>query len=270
MLNTIRSNKGVTLIELLVASVIALICTGAALKLYVNQQKNWLAQENITDMQQNGRSALDEMVFHARQAGYQLPHGLQALYASNANPDSITFVYLKEPICEAELTDAMSQPTSDLEVDPTEVGCFDANLWAYIYDPAADDGEFFLISGVEQASGFVQHAGMPLSKAYPLGSELYTIEFVSFYIDNTTDSLHPRLMFQRFDQPNVYADNIEDLQFTFTLAHGVVVDSLVSAEVVREINIELVARSDRIDPARGEDYLRDTLGTTVYLRNMDF
>ncbi|MBD3218273.1 MAG: prepilin-type N-terminal cleavage/methylation domain-containing protein [candidate division Zixibacteria bacterium] len=269
MLSRIRSNKGVTLIELLVASVIALICAGAALELYVNQQKNWLAQENITDMQQNGRATLDEIVYHARQAGYQLPPGLSAIFASNSNPDSITFVYLKEPVCEAELTDAMSLPSSDIEILPADADCFEVNTWAYIYDPTNDDGEFFLIAGVDNNTGYIQHTG-PLSKAYPLSSEIYTIEFVTFYIDNTTDTLHPKLMYQRFDQPNIYADNIEDLNFTYTLAHGAVVDSFIASSVVREVNIEVVARTDRVDPARKQDYLRDTLRTTVYLRNMDF
>ena len=60
MIRKIRSNKGVTLLELLVASVIALIATGAALEVFISQQKGWLAQENISDMQQNGRAGIDE------------------------------------------------------------------------------------------------------------------------------------------------------------------------------------------------------------------
>ncbi len=269
-MSRIRSNKGVTLIELLVASVIALICAGAALELYVNQQKNWLAQENITDMQQNGRAALDEIVYHARQAGYHLPPGLQPLYANNANPDTITFVYLKEPICDCGLTADMPLPSAELKLSPDSVGCFQDNSWAYIYDPYADEGEFFLITHVQVSSGHLQHNTMVLSKKYPAGSIVYMIEVITFYVDNTTDTLHPRLMYQRFDQPNIYADNIEDLDFTYTLAHGAVVDSFVTADVVREVNVELIARTDRIDPARKQDYLRDTLSTTVYLRNMDF
>ncbi|HEQ99760.1 MAG TPA: prepilin-type N-terminal cleavage/methylation domain-containing protein [candidate division Zixibacteria bacterium] len=270
MMNRIRSNNGVTLIELLIAAVIALVCAGAALELYVNQQKNWLTQENITDMQQNGRAGIDEIVYHARQAGYHLPPALEAIYPSNSDPDSITFVYLKEPQCDCALTAPMPLPSSELKLSPDTIDCFEPDTWAYIYDPFADEGEFFLITWVQTDAGHLQHNTMSLSKKYPAGSIVYVIEVVTFYVDNTTDSLHPKLMYQRFEDANIYADNIEDLQFTYTLAHGAVVDSFISADNVREVNVDLVARTDRIDPARGQGYLRDTLSTTVYLRNMDF
>lgn len=270
MLKKIRSNAGLTLMELLVASVIALICTGAALELYISQQKNWMTQENITDMQQNGRSAMDEIVYHARQAGYQLPPGLNAIIASNSNPDTVTFVYLRDPICKCALVNTMASISDDLRLPVDSIGCFDANMWAYIFNPATEDGEYFLISGVEVASGVMQHASAPFSQAYPSGSEVYLIDMATFYVDNVTDSLHPKLMYQRFGQPYIYADNIEDLELSYRLAHGVTVDSLVTSSNVREVNIGLIARSDRVDPARGEDYIRDTFFTSVYLRNMDF
>jgi len=270
MLSKMRSNIGVTLIELLVASVIALICTGAALELYISQQKSWLTQENITDMQQNGRSGMDEIVYHARQAGYRLPPGLDAIIGSNSNPDSVTFIYLKDPICKCALLNTMSNVTSDLQLPSDSVGCFDADTWAYIYNPVTEAGEYFLISGIEEASGVMHHTSMPFSHVYPAASQVYLIDMATFFVDDVTDSLHPRLMFQRFGQPSIYADNIEDLQITYTLAHGAVVDSFITASNVREVNIELVARTDKINPARGDDYLRDTFFTSVYLRNMDF
>lgn len=270
MLEKIRSNRGITLIELLVASVIALIATGAALEVYINQQKNWLTQENITDMQQNGRAAIDEIAYHARQAGYRLPPMLEAIYAANSNPDTITFIYLREPTCDCALTDPMPQPSAELKLSPDSISCFMDDTWAYIYDPFALDGEFFLITEVQVASGHLQHNTMTFSKKYPAGSKVYMIDVVTFYVDNTTDSLHPALMYQRFDQPSIYADNIEDLQFTYRLSHGVIVDTLISASIVREVNIEVVARTDRQDNEILDDYIRDTFRTTVYLRNMDF
>lgn len=270
MLEKLRSNKGVTLIELLIASVIALIATGAGLRVYINQQKNWLKQENITDMQQNGRAAIDEIAYHARQAGYRLPPMLEAIYSANSNPDSVTFIYLREPTCDCALTDPMPQPSAELKLSPDSVGCFVDNSWAYIYDPFDEDGEFFLITHVQESSGHLQHNTMPLSKKYPSGSKVYMIDVVTFYVDNTTDSLHPALMYQRFDEPHVYADNIENLQFTYRLSHGVIVDTLIAASVVREVNIEVVSRTDRVDKDIAHDYIRDTFRTTVYLRNMDF
>lgn len=266
----LKSNRGVTLIELLVASVIALIATGAALELYVSQQQGWIAQENITDMQQNGRAAVDEIVYHVRQAGYHIPPALEAIYASNTNPDTITLVYLKEPICDAALKDPMPQPSSELKCYPDSIDCFISDTWAYIYDPAAEIGEFFLITNVQYASGHIQHNTMPFSRVYPAGSQIFMIEVVTFFVDNTTDPDHPRLMVERADGiPQIYADNIEDLQLTYTLAHGAVVDTLISSQLVREVNIELIARTEREDEI-ADGFVRDTFVTSVFTRNLAF
>jgi prepilin-type N-terminal cleavage/methylation domain-containing protein len=270
MLNKIRSNKGLTLIELLVASTIALICTGAALELYITQQRGWLAQENITDMQQNGRAAVDELAFHIRQAGYHIPAALDAMYSSDANPDTITIIYMKEPMCNAELTEPMPQPSSELKCEPDSIGCFMDDTWAYIYDPVADDGEFFEITQVQYAAGHLQHNTMTLSKKYPAGSQIFMIETASFYID-TTDIDHPKLMVEYSDGlPQIYADNIEDLQFSYTLAHGAITDEFVSSRQVREVNIYVVARTERLDFITGEDFVRDTFETSIYVRNLSF
>jgi prepilin-type N-terminal cleavage/methylation domain-containing protein len=271
MLMKINSKAGVTLIELLIASVIALIATGAALELYISQQKGWISQENITDMQQNGRAGIDEIVHHARQAGYHIPPGLEAIYASDANPDTITFIYMKEPMCDSRLIAPMPQPSSELKLVADSIDCFVQDTWAYIYDPASDYGEFFEITQVQNAAGHLQHNTMDLSIAYPAGSVIYMIEVASFYIDNTTDTLHPKLMIERANgEPHIYADNIEDLQFTYTLAHGTIVDTLITASIVREVNIELVARTDRLDFLLEDDYVRDTLQTSVFVRNLSF
>ena len=271
MLQKFRENNGVTLLELLIASVIALIATGAGLEVYINQQQGWLAQENISIMQQNSRACIDEIVRHVRQAGYNLPPGLESIFASDANPDTITLVYLKEPVCNSSLTAPMPKPSSELKLEPDSLYCFESDVWAYIFDPYAEEGEFFFITHVQDAAGHLQHNTMDLSKVYPAGSVVYMIEVATFFIDNTTDTLNPKLMIQRVDGiPQIYADHIEDLQFTYTLAHGAIVDTLITSRIVREVNIEVVARTERIDPIRQDDFLRDTLRTSVFVRNLAF
>jgi len=271
MIQKIKSQKGITLLELLIASVIALICTGAALELYISQQKGWLAQENISDMQQNGRASIDELVYHIRQAGYNLPGSLDPIIGVNSDPDTITLLYLMEPACRVSLIENMPMPSSVLKSDPYTVDCFQQDTWAYIHDPTSNHGEFFYITQVQNSVGQIQHGLADLSIAYPLGSEIYMVEVVSFYIDNISDSSNPRLMIQRLDGvPHIYADNIEDLEVSYTLAHGAVVDAFLSPYNVREVNLMLVARTDRYDFIKGEDYVRDTFATSVYVRNIGF
>jgi type IV pilus assembly protein PilW len=69
-----RSSKdreqGFTLIELLIAMVIALVVIGAVSTAFVSQRKTYAAQEQITEMIQNARAAMDTMTREIRMAGY--------------------------------------------------------------------------------------------------------------------------------------------------------------------------------------------------------
>jgi type IV pilus assembly protein PilW len=66
----IKSNRGFTLIELLVAMAITGIVAGAIFTAFQSQQKSYLIQEQVAEMQQNLRAAMDIMVREIRMAGY--------------------------------------------------------------------------------------------------------------------------------------------------------------------------------------------------------
>lgn len=66
----ILSQKGVTMIEILIAALLTLVIGTTALEFYVTQHNQWLAQEDISDMQQNVRVALDEITTNVRKAGF--------------------------------------------------------------------------------------------------------------------------------------------------------------------------------------------------------
>ncbi|HVP35393.1 MAG TPA: hypothetical protein VMT04_00220, partial [Terriglobales bacterium] len=61
--------RGTTLLELLISSIMALIIVGAGLELYLNQHKSWVIEGQITDMQQNGRVSIEELSNKIMMAG---------------------------------------------------------------------------------------------------------------------------------------------------------------------------------------------------------
>ena len=69
MSNSIKRNDGFTLIELLVAMAIGLIVMAAIYSSYRTQQKSYILQEQIANMQQNLRSAMFFMTREIRMAG---------------------------------------------------------------------------------------------------------------------------------------------------------------------------------------------------------
>ena len=70
MKEIILSQKGITLIEVLIAALLTFVVGSAALEFYALQHNQWLAQEDISDMQQNARVALDEITTNVRKAGF--------------------------------------------------------------------------------------------------------------------------------------------------------------------------------------------------------
>jgi len=65
-----KSNKGMTLVELLIVLAVGSILMGAMLGAFINQQKSYAVQDQVIDMQQGLRAAVDRMTREIRMAGY--------------------------------------------------------------------------------------------------------------------------------------------------------------------------------------------------------
>lgn len=259
--------RGFTVLELLIAALIASFVILAAMKQFINQSKNHLIQAGITNMQQNGRATVDELVGKIRQAGYRLEPGMTALRSWNSNPDTIALVFLKEPICTATISNPMPVPSAELKCIGSDISCFETDTWAYIYDPVTNSGEFFFITQVQDASMHIQHNLASLSKCYQPGAKIFMLDFYKYYIDNT-DSLHPQFVMEKNGNPPVvFADDIVDLQFRYRLASGSIYDTIIHDRYVREVEIGVVARTERSDLFL-HDYRYDTLRSSAMVRNL--
>ncbi len=67
--NIFKNSKGVTLIELLIALVLSAILTGGIYRTFIHQQKSYATREQVADMQQNVRVAINRMMREIRMAG---------------------------------------------------------------------------------------------------------------------------------------------------------------------------------------------------------
>ena len=262
------NSNGTTLIELLVTIIITGIILTAAFRIYLVQQKGWIVQSQVSNMQYNARVSLRELTHKIRMAGYGLPNGVTAITPNNTNPDTITITYCSTPACNAIVEVAMSLPSSKLVCTGHDVSCLSDSQWAYVYDPNTRSGEFFYITHVDASSSYVEHTAS-LSKAYPQGSSIIKIEQTKYYVDNTTNPDSPCLMIKQLNSnPIIYTTSIEDLQLVYTLADGSTSNQPTSPNLIRNVKITLTARTERKDLQFEGDYRRRVLSSEVNVRNL--
>jgi len=175
MVMMIKKNSGFTLVELLIASVLSALVTFAAMDFYLTQHRQYLIQEQVSDMQQRGRAALEEISYDLRQAGYNTPDTAVAysIYDNPNGPDSLKINHHNNTI--------------------------------------------------------------------------------SYYIDQS-DTTHPDLIKSVNNNPQVFAEDIEDLQIT----------SMGSTL----LQVQITARTSSVDDMTAKDYRRRNYSTRVQLRNL--
>jgi type IV pilus assembly protein PilW len=85
-----QSNKGFTMIELLVAMVVALLALSAIYSTFLNQHKSYVVQNETAAMHQNIRAAMFYLQREIRMAGCD-PTGTAGAVITTANATSINF-----------------------------------------------------------------------------------------------------------------------------------------------------------------------------------
>jgi len=269
MASKLKSVAGVTLIEVLIALLITGVITAAMFRVYLNQHHAWMIQDSVIEMQQNGRAAIDELARQIRMTGYGIPNGATPMITVDGNPDSIFVYYEPENSCEVTLEQTMSSYTENLRCTGHDVSCFSVGQQVYIYDPNLESGEFFTISGLNTGTGEISHSASPLSRNYPQTSIIKAVDEIVFYVDEA-DTSHPCLMIRvGNNSPQVYAEDITDLQFTYTLKNGITVNSTTMVRDVRQVGVKITARTTEPDVEMTESPYRDeTYQSKVYLRNL--
>ena len=262
---TLRSQRGMSIIELLAAVTIGIFVVMAAMEAYLTLQSSVLKQDQITEMQQSGRAAMRVLSERLRMAGFSLPATINALAGSNSDPDTVTVWHMDAVGCEVSTTANMAGPGDPLVCAGSAVDCFQVNRPAYIFNASAGTGEFFTVTGTQASPEGLTHDG--LSQTYPIGSRVSFIREVHFFLDNS-DTLHPLLMMQEFNEtPQAYAENIEDFQVRYIMSDGDTLDTPVVPSLVSRVMVNLVSRTGRHDRQAEQDYLRRDYAFQVSVRN---
>jgi len=277
-------NRGVTLIELLIALVISSILIAALYRTFIGQQKTYIVQDQVVDMQQNARVAISKMMRDVRMAGFggvdsgvkdvlNLPGGVNGpikritTYPSSTdkidNDNSITIV------------GGFKQIRRDTG-DPITVDSASGNTVTLDYTPNADEfntpaKRFISIGGVEshkfEINGKVLTLDNTLRVNHLKGTPIFKVQAITYDLGISGGKNVLRRDENTGGGPQPLAENIENLQFTYFDANGV---ETANPADIRMVRLTVIARTSISDPdyKGGDGFRRRTIVSNIQVRNM--
>ena len=272
------NRKGITLIELLVALTISGMLVAGLYRTFVSQQHTFTVQEQVVDMQQNVRLAINRMTRELRMAGFGRlnstffgggkMHGTyEHVVTPGGDGKSVTVVggYLNG----ATLTANALAGSTTIQVD--NVSAFDLDKKKYISINGLDPHRIKNING-NQIEFF---AGESLAEDHQAGEPVFLIMSITYSIG----VFEGKWALLRDDHlglgPQPVAENIENLQFRYIMNTGETLDVVPNNRLddIRMIQANIVARTDKTDPElakAGDGYRRRTITSNIQLRNLQF
>jgi type II secretory pathway pseudopilin PulG len=235
------SQRGYTLVELLISAAIMITVTGAIFSLMNPAQGSAQVQPEVADLQQRMRVGSETLFRELVMAGagtYQgavtgslvnyfapiLPRRTgqvspdPATGTGSFKTDAITLVYVPNSYSQTTITSPMPNVSAELKV-ASQPNCpqgsdlcgFAVGMGLVIFD-ASGNFDSFTVTEVQSSAGHLQHRGQQFSVSYEIGAQVTEIVSYTYYLDRSTNQLR-RYDGVQTDVPIV--DNVADLRFDY-------------------------------------------------------
>jgi prepilin-type N-terminal cleavage/methylation domain-containing protein len=257
------NEKGFTMIEMLVASLVLVVALAALMSFLQRDERARETSNYVLESRQNARAALDFIVSEVRMAGsgVAIPVTTSDAYGDSVKlypitPDSLNGTYeiftLVEKNTDAEtvLGSAMPTPASAINVADTAGfaegdlmvvtnGAF-ANLFEVTWvDGGGSNLEHGLTSEYNQSAG---HKPWPPG-GYAVGSRVVRVDVITYYVDRS-DSTCPAIMRKVWtEEPRVISEFVNTMEILYELQDHTVVAVPPDPTLIRNVLITIEAAS---------------------------
>jgi hypothetical protein len=245
----------------------------------MGQHKTYTVQEQVVDMQQNARVAINRMMREIRMAGFGnvsdvLESGGVNGFTQVITPGSNSFGNT------ITIVGGFKQIRRD-NGDPILITSASGNVITLNYSTDEDDFDkpahkFICIGGIE--SNIVQSRseniltlGEPLRYTHPDGTPIYKVQAITYDLEISDGKRTLRRNENTGGHPQPVAEHIETLQFRYTLEDGSESDFPVDPSRIRMVKVTVTARTSLSDPefkGGAGGYRRRTIASNILVRNM--
>ncbi|MBP1739765.1 MAG: hypothetical protein H6Q48_2058 [Deltaproteobacteria bacterium] len=260
------NKKGMTLVELLIVLAVSSLLMAAIFGSFIHQQKSYAVQDQVIDLQQGLRAAVDRMTREIRMAGYggdiletfgnvnTFTHIITP--ANGTSQDSITILVSDEV---ARLS--QNAPAGSTQLNLNNSNVFDTSSKRYLCLQGQNN---YLIQAV---SGNTVTLATPLQEDHLVNESVGLVKAITYRIDtNTTNLVKDE---NTGEGGQILAEDVENIQVRYTLASGAVVDSPATPEEVRMVSVTLTVRTKTpYTQYSGDGYLRRVMTTGIEVRNI--
>ena len=287
------NRKGITLIELLVALTISGILVAGVYRTFVSQQHTYTVQDQVVDMQQNVRLAINRMTREIRMANFgrqvkvdknldgtytyndtffSSHGGMYGTFSSFVNPGgagtSVTVVGAYQAVTTLSAPAPTGSGKNPNPIQVNDASGFDTGSKQYISINGTESFQIQKITGnqieLKDALSEDHLTGEPVYLVMAITYSLGIFEGKSALLKDDNLGLGP--------QP--VAENIENLQFAYfddANPPNQLALPIADPKIIRMIQVTIIARTDKTDSElakAGDGFRRRTLTTNIQLRNL--
>lgn len=253
----LKGRDGISLIELLVVLVISAILATALYRTFIGQQKSYTVQEQVADMQQNARVAMNNMIREIRQAGF----GRVAMVTGVLRPNTPVAGALTIAVAgnctalkEISAVNKIKVASNVFSSTMFSIGGIESHNMDPGNPPALDPNDNYYVVTLKSGEGILNYHPINTTPVYDIGTVTYQLVGGSI---------------QRNGQ--IVADNIESLEFKYYTSSTDEVGTLAPAnpQSIQRIRITVTARTSMSDPdyKGGDGFRRRQMTSYVMIRN---
>jgi prepilin-type N-terminal cleavage/methylation domain-containing protein len=257
-----RQKNGLTLIELLIALVLSGILIAALYQLFIRQQKTYTVQDQVADMQQNIRVAIDQMTREIRMAGYG--GNILAIFSNiNGFANIITPANNSITILLADQVGVLKQNATKgtTQLKATNASVFNTDKKKYLCLNGLNN---YLIQGI--VTDTITLAAS-LTEDHLINEPVYIVKAITYSLGLSGGKTVLRRNENTGGSAQPLAENMESLQFTYFDAMGNVTSNPLDIRMVR---VAVTSKTNMSDPEYkgGDGYRRRILSSNIKVRNM--